>query len=424
MYQFAGATALFCPCCSRCSSRSSAGPGTGAGASRARLPRGFRGRVRRSARADRDLWAGWWSLAGHLGAMAAADAVKAGCIAVVIVLAGAVGRVDAPAGAIACALGFAAGYAQDLIVLMLDAGVKMLLLLTVRSTVISEGLSALVGGYVRMRPALPAADHYHLFVASLLPAAIMGWAIAKGVREARPVAGALGVVGGLAISLGFAWALQVHPVFMTESRQPLPFYLVLTDASALPPLLLSVRDSWCGCTSWCGDPSGARRPSRRRLARRRRVRPGRRGPLWRDGTPSCARRAGARPGLARSSPMQEYQDPDRVLDRLSARWRIERLSGGETSSIETTPSRRLGMLHPGIARPARCRRRSSWGPRAADRAVYPDARITASPPAVRSESDRSIQRSSSRDLDGPARVASEARARHPDLREHWPSFSY
>lgn len=229
-YQFAGATALFLPLLLALlvtEQRWLAAP------SRAVLVRAF---IVGFAASFGVQWLriaaygpGGWSLAGHLGALALGDALKLGCIAGIILFGRVTDRLAAAAVGGACALGFAAGYAQNLVVLMLDAAAKIVLLLTVRSATVSEAFSALVAGYVRMRPLVPAADHYHLAVASLLPAAMMAGAIARGVREARWTPSVIGVVAAVAVSLGLGWALHVTPLLTTESREPVPFYLVVSS---------------------------------------------------------------------------------------------------------------------------------------------------------------------------------------------------
>jgi hypothetical protein len=337
---------------------------------------------------------GGWSLAGHLGAVALADAVKAVCIALLIVAGRALGRVAAPAVAVACALGFAAGYAQNLTVLMLDAAGKMLLLLTVSSSALNQALSTLVAGYVRTAPALPAADHYQFFVASLLPAAIMGAAIARGVSDRRPGVGALGTLAGLAVSLGFAWALYSHPLFLIQSREPLPFYVVVTDASALAPLLLSLLGfvAWSYVTVWRPERRVPPRPATAHVS-----------------VDTATRLIGAAAmvapivtlgalGLALAlrapAPMLEYRDPEaRFTLDYPRGWHVERRPGGETVFYRDDSTHGvLVMLHPGIALPGYVS--APQLVQALDRtirSVYPDARVTASPGVPRVANGRSIQ---------------------------------
>lgn len=333
---------------------------------------------------------GGWTLAGHLGAVALGEALKVGCVAALVARGRIAGALNTAAAAVACALGFAAGYAQNLAVLLLDALGKVLMLLTVRSAAVNDALSSLVAGYVRMRPELPAADHYHLAVAGLLPAAVMGWGVARALREGRALSGVLGVLGGAALSLGLAWALHRHPLLMTESREPVPFYAVFADPGALLLLLAPVVGlvAWLYVTVWraAGPAAPAADPA----------------PVF--GTRGAT--AVALPALALAvlgvalatraeAPMAEYRDPEGrfVLDHPRG-WRVEGRAGGETRLFRDDPVHgALLLVHPGIAlpRPVSAAELLSWLEREI-RAAYPDVRLAASPGPPRGDAERSVQR--------------------------------
>ena len=337
---------------------------------------------------------GGWSLAGHLGVVALADAVKAVCIALLIVAARALGRVDATAVALACALGFAAGYAQNLMVLTLDAAGKIVLLLTVRSAAVSHGLSALVGGYIRTAPALPAADHYHFFVASLLPAAIMGGAIAKGVRERCPGVGVLGTLAGLAVSLGFAGALHSHPLLMTESRDPVPFYVVLTEANALLPLVISTLGLvlWSYVMVWRPERAshGSARGDVALTARMKLV-----GTAAVMVIPIVTLGAlGLALAVRAPSPLQGYRDPGaRFTIDYPRGWSVERRPNGETVFYRDDPTHgALVTLHPGIGLPPRISAAQLVQALEGQiRSASPEARVTARARSPRVADGRSTQ---------------------------------
>jgi hypothetical protein len=339
---------------------------------------------------------GGWALSGHLAAVATGDAVKLACIAILVVACRAERPLEASAVAIACALGFAAGYAQDLVVLFVDASVKIVLLVTVSSASASAALSRLVADFVRVRGALPAADHYHLFVVSLLPAAMMGWGIAAALRTRRWMAAALAIAGAFAVSLGFGWMLHTHPLYMTESRQPLPFYEVASDARRLAPLLPPVLGLglWLYLFVWrperrAPDAPGPDVTHARSPARRRRV------VTAVVAAAVVVGALGAAVAARAPSPLQAYVDPDRrfAID-YPRRWRVERRPRGDTVFYrDDLVGGPLVALHPGLALPEGVSARQLVDALGRDlRAAHPDARIaaTASPPQV--EGERSVQR--------------------------------
>jgi hypothetical protein len=339
---------------------------------------------------------GGWALSSHLAALATADAVKLACIGLLIVACRAERPIEASAVAIACALGFAAGYAQDLAVLLLDASVKIALLVTVRTAAVSEALSRLVAGYVRMRAALPAADHYHLSIDSLLPAAMMGWGIASGLRARRWTVAALAVASGFAVSLGFGWMLHTHALYMTESRKPLAFFDVLSHPSGLAPLLAATLGLglWLYVFAW--------RPARRAHAASAidamPTSPGR--TRWDAATVVVAiavvvGAAGATVAWRAPSPWKTYVDPDRrfAID-YPREWRTERRPRGDAVFYRDDVVRGpLVALHPGLALPDGVSAPQLVNALGREiRAVDPDARITARASPPRTEGERSIQR--------------------------------
>lgn len=401
-YQFAGATALFLPLLLALLIREqrwlpAPPPALLAHAFVAGFAAAFAVQLLRMA----TVGPGGWTLAGHLGAVALGEAVKAGCIAAFVAAGRARRPLETAAAAIACALGFAAGYAQNLAVLLLDAAGKIVMLLTVRSAAVNEALAALVAGYVRMRPEVPAADHYHLAVASLLPAAVTAWGVTAALRDRRAAAGGLAIVAGAAISIASAWALHAHPLLMAESREPVAFYAVFTDPGALLLLAAPVLGlaGWLYVTVWrAGAPAGSgsdpepTRASAVAHSRQSKTSVG----VGAVALPALALAvAGVAVAMRAEAPMDRYLDPaGRFTIDHPRGWRIEARAGAETRLYRDDPDHGpLVMAHPGIAlpRPVSEAELLSWLERQI-RAAYPDVRLAASAGPPRLEAGASVQR--------------------------------
>jgi hypothetical protein len=374
---------------------------------------------------------GGWTLTGHLGAIALGDAVKLLLIVGLVVLGGAASRVDAPALALACALGFGAGYVQNLTLLLLDSVVKIVLPLTVSIPALSQGSSNLVYAHLRVWGAVPAAESYHLSVASLLPAAVMGWAVGRSVRARRAAPALIGGIAAAALSLLLAAALHAYPLFMRESREPVPFYEIAWDPGALALLLLPVLvlAAWLYLTVWRPERDAEAAPADGRgwpgrdaveapvaaVISGLRGEPGpaagsvaetaagvrsiARGGL---GVPVTAAvvlalalgAAGVAVAVRAPAPMLAYRDPaGRFAVNYPRAWRAETLATGETrfraDEAEHGP---LILVHPGIPLPV-----GVTAPQLAQflerqiRSVYPDFTMTVSTRAPRVEDGRSVQ---------------------------------
>lgn len=313
---------------------------------------------------------GGFGFGAHLGAVALGQAVTLVLIAWLVALAGAWTPVDAAAAAIACALGFAVGAAQNLTVLALDSAAKLAMMLTARVPGVSEATSALVDGYVRVQPVRPAADHYWLFVGALLPAAVAGVTIARAVRERRPSLAAGGAAAAGALALALAWVTYRQPLLMTESRDPVPFYVVATDPGAIACLLVPMISlaAWLYATVW--------RPERMRVAEREpdlagapalALRAETRAPQFETRSPRRQRRrfatasgaaivaialgaGGLAAALASPSPLQTYRDPQgRFAIDYPRGWQTQVAPTGETRFFVDDPRNgALLMLHPGV----------------------------------------------------------------------------
>ncbi len=336
---------------------------------------------------------GGWSLAGHLGAVALGDAVKLAVIVGLVTLGRAAGRVDAQAAAVACALGFGAGYAQNLGLLLIDSAVKILLPLTVSIPALNRASSDLVYAHLAVGGAVPAAEHYHLSVAALLPAAVMGWAVGRSVRERRVGPGLAGGAGGAALSLLLAAALHLHPLYMRHGREPVAFYEVAWDPGALALLLAptALLGLWLYLTVWrperaAGDEGAAPAAPRRRRAT----------------APALAATvlalllggAGVAVALRAPAPMLAYRDPQgRFAIEHPRAWRAEALATGETrfrgDAGEHGP---LLLVHPGIPLPG-----GVTAPQLVQfierqiRSVHKDFQMSVTARAPRVEGGRSLQ---------------------------------
>ena len=299
-----------------------------------------------------------YGLAANLGAALAGDALKLGSIAAIVLLFRAFSRVESAAAAGACALGFGVGYGLDLTVLMLDAAVKVALLLTVSSPAVSAAFSALVGKHVEVRAALPAADHYYLLVADLLPAAIMGWAVARGARVGRWGVSLAAIITALGLSLTLAWAFQSHPLLETLGRRPIPFYEVAADPGALAlvaaPLLGLV--GWLYLMVWrperrgsiaaesAAAPEGAGAPPRR-IART--------GAVAVAAVAISAAGLGAWMAFIAPPALREYRDPEGLFAiEVPRRWQVQARPGAETRFFADDPiDGALVSVHPWIDLP-------------------------------------------------------------------------
>jgi hypothetical protein len=342
---------------------------------------------------------GGWTLASHLGTVAFATAVQLACIGGLIRFGSVVDRVAATAVAIACALGFAVGCDHDLLINMLNDGVRIVLsLMGGAGGALGSALSEFSAWSGRARPAIPAADHYYFFVTSLLPAAVAGPLIARARRGHGWALGVTGVVVATAVALGLASVTYVHPLFTRESRFPVPFYEVAQDPGALALLLTpaALLALWLYLAVW--------RPERQQRDRAETapVLAGlpKRGPARHAGPMTIGALAlviggvGLAVAMSTPSPMERYQDTrHRFAIDYPRGWRVQPSETGETRFYLDDPREGVVLIvNPGVALPPNVTAAQLLG--VLDRhfrTLYQDIRVTATTSTPRVEGARSVQ---------------------------------
>jgi hypothetical protein len=179
---------------------------------------------------------GQWTLAGHMGAVALAEAVKLALIGAIVLASPAAGRwLDATAIGMAVALGFGVAYLGSVTLFFFQQFGLIVINLTVASAAARELVASVITNNALLLHR-PWADYFQSYLASLPAAALMAGAFFWGRQRGRPWIGLAGALGMAVASIGYARILYTRRLLLDSLNVSVADEL-LADRVALAAVL-------------------------------------------------------------------------------------------------------------------------------------------------------------------------------------------